>query len=81
MAFVDFFKLFTPLPVLRATSSCLLCPAVMNKITDYTRATVSDNPSYQFTQDVSGKSLIRSVLAMFRTSEALISSLIYFLDV
>jgi hypothetical protein len=38
-------------------------PAVMNKITDYTRATVSDNPSYQFTQDVSGKSLIRSVLS------------------
>ena len=38
-------------------------PAVMNKITDYTRATVTNNPSYQFTQDVSGKSLIRSVLS------------------
>jgi hypothetical protein len=39
-------------------------PAVMNKITDYTRATVAtNNPTYQFTQDVSGKSLIRSVLS------------------
>jgi len=38
-------------------------PAVMNKITDYTRATVTNNPSYQLTQDVSGKSLIRSVLS------------------
>ena len=37
-------------------------PAVMNKITDYTRAAISNNPSYQFTQDVSGKTLIRSVL-------------------
>ena len=37
-------------------------PAVMNKITDYTRAAISTNPSYQFTQDVSGKTLIRSVL-------------------
>jgi hypothetical protein len=37
-------------------------PAVMNKITDYTRAAISDNPSYQFTQDLSGKTLIRSVL-------------------
>ena len=36
--------------------------AVMNKITDYTRASISDNPSYQFTQDVSGKSLVRSIL-------------------
>jgi hypothetical protein len=41
----------------------LFCgPAVMNKITDYTRASISDNPSYQFTQDVSGKSLVRSIL-------------------
>ena len=41
----------------------LFCgPAVMNKITDYTRAAISNNPSYQFTQDVSGKTLIRSVL-------------------
>jgi len=39
-------------------------PAVMNAITDYTRATVAtNNPTYQFTQDVSGKSLIRSVLS------------------
>jgi hypothetical protein len=37
-------------------------PAVMNKVTDYTRASISDNPSYQFTQDVSGKSLVRSIL-------------------
>ena len=37
-------------------------PAVMNKITDYTRASITNNPSYQFTQDVSGKTLIRSVL-------------------
>ena len=37
-------------------------PAVMNKITDYTRAAISNNPSYQFTQDVSGKTLVRSVL-------------------
>ena len=38
-------------------------PAVMNAITDYTRATVAtNNPTYQFTQDVSGKTLIRSVL-------------------
>ena len=41
----------------------LFCgPAVMNKITDYTRASISANPSYQFTQDVSGKSLVRSIL-------------------
>lgn len=41
----------------------LFCgPAVMNKITDYTRASITDNPSYQFTQDVSGKSLVRSIL-------------------
>lgn len=37
-------------------------PAVMNTITDYTRAAISSNPSYQFTQDVSGKTLVRSVL-------------------
>lgn len=37
-------------------------PAVMNKITDYTRSTVS-NGNFQFTQDVSGKTLIRSVLS------------------
>jgi len=37
-------------------------PAVMNKITDYTRSTVSDG-NFQFTQDVSGKTLIRSVLS------------------
>ena len=40
-------------------------PAVMNKITDYTRATVdpaTSNPTYQFNQDVSGKSLVRSIL-------------------
>ena len=42
----------------------LFCgPAVMNKITDYTRAHLgTNNPTYQFTQDVSGKTLIRSVL-------------------
>ncbi len=37
-------------------------PAVMNKITDYTRSTIS-NGNFQFTQDVSGKTLIRSVLS------------------
>jgi len=37
-------------------------PAVMNKITDYTRSTVTDG-NFQFTQDVSGKTLIRSVLS------------------
>lgn len=38
-------------------------PAVMNKITDYTRAHIgTDNPTYQLTQDVSNKTLIRSVL-------------------
>ena len=36
-------------------------PAVMNKITDFTRSTVADG-NFQFTQDVSGKTLIRSVL-------------------
>ena len=38
-------------------------PGVMNSITDYTRAAISDNPVYSFTQDVSGKTLIRSVLS------------------
>ena len=39
-------------------------PAVMNKITDYTRAHVgTNNPTYQLTQDVSDKSVIRSVLS------------------
>jgi len=38
-------------------------PGVMNNITDYTRAAISDNPVYSFTQDVSGKTLIRSVLS------------------
>jgi hypothetical protein len=37
-------------------------PAVMNKITDYTRSTVASG-NFQFTQDVSGKTLIRSVLS------------------
>jgi hypothetical protein len=37
-------------------------PAVMNAITDYTRAAVSNNPVYSFTQDVSGKTLVNSVL-------------------
>ena len=37
-------------------------PAVMNAITDYTRSTVTDG-NFQFTQDVSGKSLVRSVLS------------------
>lgn len=37
-------------------------PAVMNAITDYTRAAVTNNPVYSFTQDVSGKSLVNSVL-------------------
>lgn len=35
--------------------------AVLNTITDFTRATVA-NAAFQFTQDVSGKTLIRSVL-------------------
>jgi hypothetical protein len=37
-------------------------PAVMNAITDYTRAAVSNNPVYSFTQDLSGKTLVNSVL-------------------
>ena len=37
-------------------------PAVMNAITDYTRAAVTNNPVYSFTQDVSGKTLVNSVL-------------------
>lgn len=37
-------------------------PAVMNQITDYTRAAVSNNPVYSFTQDLSGKTLVNSVL-------------------
>ena len=37
-------------------------PAVMNAITDYTRAAVTNNPVYSFTQDVSGKTLVGSVL-------------------
>lgn len=37
-------------------------PAVMNAITDYTRATVTNNPVYSFTQDLSGKTLVNSVL-------------------
>ena len=35
-------------------------PAVMNAITDYTRAAVTNNPVYSFTQDVSGKTLVNS---------------------
>lgn len=38
-------------------------PAVMNAITDYTRAAIAANPVYSFTQDVSGKTLVRSVLS------------------
>ncbi len=38
-------------------------PAVMNAITDYTRAAIATNPVYSFTQDVSGKTLVRSVLS------------------
>jgi hypothetical protein len=37
-------------------------PAVMNTITDYTRAAVTNNPVYSFTQDLSGKTLVNSVL-------------------
>jgi hypothetical protein len=37
-------------------------PAVMAAITDYTRAAVTNNPVYSFTQDVSGKTLVGSVL-------------------
>jgi hypothetical protein len=37
-------------------------PAVMNAITDYTRAAVTNNPVFSFTQDVSGKTLVNSVL-------------------
>ena len=37
-------------------------PAVMNAITDYTRAAVTNNPVYSFTQDLSGKTLVNSVL-------------------
>ena len=40
----------------------LFCgPAVMNKITDYTRSTVADG-NFSFDQDVSGKTLVRSIL-------------------
>ena len=40
----------------------LFCgPAVMNKITDYTRSTTA-NGNFSFDQDVSGKTLVRSVL-------------------
>ena len=38
-------------------------PGIMNLVTDFTRAAISNNPVYSFTQDVSGKTLIRSVLS------------------
>ena len=38
-------------------------PGIMNLVTDFTRATVSNDPVFSFTQDVSGKTLIRSVLS------------------
>ena len=45
----------------KGTYNLFAGPAVMNKITDYTRSTTA-NGNFSFDQDVSGKTLVRSVL-------------------
>jgi hypothetical protein len=45
----------------KGTYNLFASPALMNKITDYTRSTTA-NGNFSFDQDVSGKSLVRSVL-------------------
>lgn len=45
----------------KGTANLFASPALMNKITDYTRSTTA-NGNFSFDQDVSGKSLVRSVL-------------------
>ena len=45
----------------KGTYNLFAGPAVMNKITDYTRSTTA-NGNFSFDQDVSGKTLVRSIL-------------------
>ena len=46
---------------LQGTYNLFAAPAVMNQITDYTRSTTA-NGNFSFDQDVSGKTLVRSIL-------------------